>query len=226
MRIIVFSGSVGSGKSTHMRLLASELRRRGVKVRVTFLKSGHVFAYILTILLAKMLTRRRDLYPIGALVAEKPHIFRRIFRLWLALDIISVSLKFLFNIYIPLKLGYTILVEEYIPATISDYLYLSRTIGLSLRPRSFTVIFLLRLMQLGGFTQIIFLDAENSELKHRWKRRGSPDERGDYINIQRTLLLQVSKELSSNGLLYVNTSKQTPEKVHQLIKEQLMGETK
>jgi len=220
--IIAFAGTVGSGKSTQMKLLASELKRRGVKVKLSFLKTGHIIAYFLTIILAKMLVGKRgDVYPIRALIEEKPHIFRRVFKLWLGLDIISISLKFLFSIYLPLKLGYTILVEEYIPATISDHLYLSKVTGAILRPSSFAITFLQKLMYLGP-AQIIFLDAEDIELKHRWIQRKSFNERDDYIKFQRTMLLSISRRLSLNKLLYVNTYGQSVKETHQQIMKQLI----
>jgi len=225
--VIAFVGTVGSGKSTQMKLLALELKRRRVKVKVSYLKTGHIFAYFLEVILARMFAgKRRDVYPIRALLEEKPHFFSRIFRLWLALDVISVALKFLFSVYLPLKLGYVVLVEEYIPATISDYIYLSKIAGFTLGTRSFAKTFLLKLMYLGGFMQIVFLDAENSELKCRWKRRGSFDERNDYLNMQRTVLLSISRRLSSSRLLYIDVSKQTVEETHQLIRKQLMSEVK
>ncbi|MEM1510172.1 MAG: hypothetical protein QW096_09955 [Thermofilaceae archaeon] len=36
--IIAFMGTVGSGKSTQMKLLASKLKRKGTKVKLSFLK--------------------------------------------------------------------------------------------------------------------------------------------------------------------------------------------
>lgn len=222
--VIAFLGTVGSGKSTQMKLLASELKRRKVKVKVSYLKTGHIFARFLEVILARMFAgKRKDVYPIRALFEERPYFFSRIFGLWLALDLISIALKFLLSIYLPLKLGYVVLVEEYIPATISDYIYLSRIARFALKAQSFAITFPLKLMYIGGYTQIVFLDAENSELKRRWKRRGSFDERDDYLDMQRTVLLSISRRLSSNRLLYMNTSKQTVEETHQLIKKQLMS---
>jgi len=188
------------------------------------LKTGHIFSYILEVILAKILvSKKKDVFPIRALIEEKTHIFKRVFRLWLGLDIVSIAVKFLLSIYIPLKLGYTILVEEYIPATVSDYIYLSKIIGFALKPTSLAITFPLRLMCLGGFTQVIFLNADNETLKSRWKHRGSFDEREDYLNMQRTILLQMSRKLSSNRLIYINTGKQTPEETYQLIKKYLLN---
>jgi len=217
---VAFIGTVGSGKSTQIRLLARELKHDGIKVKVSFLKTGHLFAYLLEVILAKILVSwRKDVSPIRALIEEKPHILRKIFRLWLGLDIISIVMKFLFSIYFPLKLGYVVLVEEYIPAAISDYLWLSRMINFKLKPKSFAIALLIRLMALGGPTHIVFLDANDDELRRRWKHRGSPDERGDYLNMQRTILLRISRALSCNGVLYVRD--QTTETAHRLIKKYL-----
>jgi len=222
-RVIIFIGTVGSGKSTHMELLYSKLKLKGLKVKVSFLKTGNLFAFILEISLARMVaSKRKDVFPIRALVEEKPTFFRRIFRLWLGLDLISITLKFLAGIYLPLKLGYTILIEEYIPATISDYVYLSKIVNFPLRVNSFSINYLLKLMNLCGPTQIIFLDAKDDELKTRWKLRGSFDEREDYLQMQRTLLLQMSRELSPYGLICINTEAKTLTETQKLIMSQLL----
>jgi len=222
-RVIAFTGTVGSGKSTHMKLLCSKLKRKGLKTRVSFLKTGHLFAFILEISLARIVaSKRKDVFPIRALVEERPILFRRIFRLWLSLDLISITLKFLVSVYIPLKLGYTILIEEYIPAIISDYVYLSRIVNCPLKVNSFAINYLLRLMKLCNHTQMIFLDAGNDELKSRWRLRGSFDEREDYLHMQRTLLLHISRALSSSELIYVNTSSKTLAETQELIMRRLL----
>lgn len=216
-RLIVFVGPVGSGKSTHMKLLYLELKRKGLKVKTGFLKTGHLFAFILEVFIAKILTgKRRNVSPIRALIEKKPHLFKRIFGLWLILDLVSITMKFLISIYIPLRLGYTLIVEEYIPAIISDYIYLSRLVEFPLKINSFAIRYMLKLMSLCNPTQVVFLDAKVNELSQRWKRRKSPDERDDYIRMQRTLLLQLSKSLSSR-FLYVNTETKTIMETHKLI---------
>jgi len=221
-RVIAFIGTVGSGKSTHMRLLYSKLKQRGLRAKTTFLKTGHLFAFILEVFLAKMVAgKRKDVFPIRALVEEKPHLFKRIFRLWLYLDLVSITIRFLVSIYIPLKLGYTVLVEEYIPATISDYIYLSKIIKFPLKINSFEIIYLLKLMSLCGPTHIVFLDAENDKLTLRWKLRGSFDEREDYIRMQRSILLRLSKELSCS-FLYINTGTKTIKETHKLVTNHLL----
>jgi hypothetical protein len=222
-QVIAFIGTVGSGKSTHMKLLYSKLKQKGLKTKISVLKTGHLFAFVLESFLAKMLAgSRKDVFPIRAIVEEKPHVFKKVFRLWLDLDLISVTIKFLTGIYLPLRLGYIVLVEEYIPATISDYIYLSKIVNFPLKMNSFTIKYLLTLMNLCNPTQIVFLDARDSELRIRWKLRGSFDEREDYLQMQRALLLQMSRELSSNGLIYMNTETKTLAETQELIMSHLL----
>jgi hypothetical protein len=206
-----------------MRLLYSKLKQKRLRTKMSALKSNELLASILVILLTKIVaSKRKDVFPIRALIEERPTLFRKILRLWLALDIISITLKFLISIYLPLRLGYIVLVEEYIPATISDYIYLSRFIKFPLKMNSFTINYLLRLMNLCRPTQIIFLDAKDDELKKRWKLRKSFDEKEDYLQMQRTLLLQISKKLSSLNFIYINTETKALEETQILIISQLL----
>lgn len=215
--ILVFLGTVGTGKSTQMRLLLSKLSEAGVRVTATSLKINHFLASILVVLLSKMLlNRRKDVYPLRAVIEKRPNIFKRLFKVWLALDLLSISLRFLLTIYLPTKIRYMVMVEEYIPATIADYIYIARIIGLPLKRLLFTVSFMLRLLHLGGSMITIFLDANNDTLKSRWNHRGSLNEKSDYLYMQRNLLMSISKKLSST-FLYVDTDNKTIEETHALI---------
>jgi len=221
--VIVFTGTVGSGKSTHMKILYPKLKQGGFKVRISYLKRGHLLVFLLEGLLAKMFAgKRKDVYPIRALLEERPTLLKRIFRLLLSLDLISIISKFLASIYLPSRLGYIVLVEEYIPATISDYIYLSRAINSPLKVNSFAINCLLRLMILCGPIRTVFLDAKDDELKRRLGLRGSPDERKDYLQMQRTLLLRIAEELSTYRLTYIDTEAKTLTEVQKLIMTQIL----
>lgn len=206
-RIIVFLGTVGSGKTTQMSLLSSYMRGQGLKVRTSFLKTGHLLAYILEVFLAKTLAgKRKDVYPIRAIMEEKPGIFRRLFKLWVVLDVISIYIRFFFTIYIPIKLNYFVLVEEYIPAIIADYIYLSKFLNQPLKTISFALNLVSRLYYLGGPAKGVYLDTDTDELRLRWRRRGTPEEKLDYLHMQRTVLLSVTRTLLHDDLVYINTS--------------------
>jgi len=215
-RLIVFMGPVGSGKSTQMRYLLSALKRINEKSRSTFLKSGHLLAYVLELFLARRVGGRRNVAPTRVLLEDAPWLFKRVFKLWLLLDLLSVTVKFVLNIYMPFKLGYTVLVEEHVPATIADYLYLSRAIGYPLKADSFPVRYLLRLANLCRPVYVVYLDAENPELHRRWISRRSAEERTDYLSMQHTILLKLSQKLA-DGFVYIDTGAKSPKEVFKFI---------
>lgn len=220
--IIALLGTVGSGKSTHQRLLTKQFRRNNIKVKsVPTLKTNHFFSRIFVYFLEKLLIKKKDnVYPIKAVIDEKPLVFKKLFRLWLLLDIFSLSIQFLLTIYLRLRIGYLIIVEEYIPAAIADYLYIGHAISSSRTTFSFATNFLLKLMYTAP-AQLIFLDADTRTLTIRWKQRGSPKEYLDYLHMQRTTLLGLSKKLTLKNLIYINTTNQTVKKTHQLMLKQL-----
>jgi thymidylate kinase len=224
-RIIAFIGLVGGGKSTQIKFLASALRKNRLKVKTTSLKTNHLFASFLTLILARTLAgKRKDVSRIRALLEERPLIYGRLFWLWLYLDAISVSIQFLISVYIPSKIGYVVLVEEYIPATISDYLYLGKALNLPPRVFCLTMNWMLKLMHSGGPIQMVFLDADVDVLRFRWKKRGSLNEKSDYLGMQRTTLLSLSKKLSLRILCF-NTTNQTIRETHEKIVGYLMSTT-
>jgi len=211
-RLIVFAGPVGAGKSTQIRYLRLALKGMRVKNKSVFLKSGHMLAYALTFFIARAVSRRRGVAPIRALLEDAPQLFKRIFKLWLLLDLLSITVKFLLNIYIPFRLGYAVLVEEYIPATIADYLYLSRVASYPLDVDSFPARYLLKLANLCRPVYMIYLGAEDTELYRRWIARESTEERSDYLSMQRTILLKLCKKLADK-FIYENTESRSPKEV-------------
>lgn len=216
--VLAFLGPVGVGKSTQMKLLASKLRDNGLKTRNTSFKANHLLTFLLIRILAKMLGEsRKSVSPIRALINYRSTFLKKIFKLWLALDIFSISLKFLLTIYFPVKIGYIVLVEEYIPATIANYMYYRRVLGLPSRAIYFLLSFMPKLMHQVGHTEIIFLDAPTSTLKLHWSSRGSSDERTDYIHMQHTALLSLARKLSSPRILYINVKNQTVKETHERI---------
>ena len=217
-RVIAFLGTVGAGKSTHLELLYLKFNKNMFRVKkAPALKTNHFFARTLTLFLVKLLTKKRkDVYPIKALIDEKPVVFRKLFKLWLFLDIFSIFIQFLVTIYFPLKRGYIVLVEEYIPAAIADYTYMGRALNVPFETFSFAVNFLIKLMQLAQ-AQVIFLNADTRTLNIRWKHRGSLDEKSDYLHMQRTTLLSLSKKLTFHELIYIDTTNQNIKETHELI---------
>ncbi len=216
--VIVFVGTVGSGKSTQMRLLSSVMRKNGLKVKTTSLKTNHILARLLVALLIYFLNeRKKNVYAIRTLIESRPDLFKSIFKFWFFLDITSITFKFLFTVLLPLKFGYTILAEEYIPAAICDYMYISKTLGIHEETAARGMSFLLRLMLAGGSTRIVFLDARQDDLQFRWKTRGSPVETPGYLLAQRSVLLPLSKKLSNHEVLLIETSGRRVAETHDFL---------
>ncbi len=215
--IIAFVGTVGAGKSTQMKLLALKLKKRKFRVMTTTIKRGHLLAHLLEVALARMLIgRKKNVCSIRVIVEERPDLFKKLFKLFLALDVVSISCRFLLKIYLPKKLGYVIIVEEYLQGTLADCIHLSEFVRVKDKTLSVALKLLLMLVYLGGPIHTIFLDSSNDVLKDRWCRRASNNQRPDYLYMQRTLLLSISKKLSSS-FFYINTGDKTIEKTGTII---------
>jgi thymidylate kinase len=220
--VIAIVGPTGVGKSTHVRLLAVRLRKKGHKVTTTQLKTGHLVADVLMRILGKLLAKHRsDVLPIGAMYEERPALFGRIFRLWMMLEIVSISAKFFFRIYLPKMIGHQVLIEDYIPATVSDHIFLCHGLGISRERIAFFSDLMLRLMKLAGPPQLIFLDANTPELGARRRKRGGWDELAVYSDMQRSLLRDISEKLSSDRYMYVDTTNMSEDDVLDAVIERL-----
>ncbi len=207
-RIIVLCGTVGAGKSTLGYLLSYTLRKHNIKIRKTTLKTSHGLSHIVLYMLYKMVTRKRDAYPIRALIDEKTLFFRRLFKLWIILDIISVYIEFIKRVLIPLKLRYNVVIEEFIPAIITDYIYLARKLSVPLASIYKFLKIILKLNYLvvnRYYVSAVFLNAELNELERRWILRGSPKECIDYILVQRSILYRMLN-LLYNSVIYIDTT--------------------
>jgi len=204
----VFVGTVGAGKSTQINQLHSVLKKDGIRVTATVLKRGHFLTHMLEMILAKLILTdfKDEAYPIEVIVKNRPVILKKLFKLFLMLDTVSIFCRFILTIYFPKKIGYIVIVEEYIQAAIADYMALSQVVGT--HNSNFFNRFLANLSFLGGPTYTIFLDAPDETLKERWIYRRSPVQRNEYLMMQRTLLFNISKKLSP-CFFYINTEDKT-----------------
>jgi hypothetical protein len=219
-QVIAFAGPVGVGKSTQIRLLAYKLRSKRLRVKTTFFLKGHLFSYFLQNILAKILcnSKNSNLSAMRILLDGNPGAFKKLFKLWLVTDTVSNCLKFLVSIYIPIKLGYIVLVEDYIPTTIVHYRYYCQVLKLPVSDINFSTKLMLKLFSY-FLTWVIFLDSRTEALKYRWILRGSPYEKDDYIYFRRKILLCLLRIIIPSRLIYIRTDNCLPDEVNKLIME-------
>ncbi|MFX0137129.1 MAG: hypothetical protein ACFFDN_26050 [Candidatus Hodarchaeota archaeon] len=223
--IIAILGPTGVGKSTQVGLLAREFRKKGYKVTTTQLRINHLFADAFIRIMARILVKQRnDVLPIGALYEEKPSFLKKTFIFWMMLDILSIAGKFLVHIYIPRKIGRLVIVEDYIPTTIADHIFLCRGLGLPREGYKFFKNYMTALMHLAGPFQSVILDAKFSESEKRRKGRGRWNELPEYVHIQSPLLFEMSNDLAKGDNLYIDTTLKSVEEVRDIIIKHLTEE--
>jgi DNA polymerase III delta prime subunit len=110
MPIIYFFGPDGSGKTTIAKALALELRCRGLKPIIAWMRGTHTLASLLAKFLSKFATFRGSDNPYYGI--SIPSCMKR---LWQLMEFISVLPVLLFRFMLPSFLGYTVVAERYVP---------------------------------------------------------------------------------------------------------------
>lgn len=220
--VIVFSGTVASGKSTQVILLCKKLRNLGLNVKTSYVRFNHIFAYLLTLLLAKIVDKNSKFEPLSTIHKYNPSLFNKLYKLWLAFFIISITIKYVIAIYLPYKLRRIVLVEDGILTTICDYLHILKAFNISSNA-AFVTNYLLKMSKLCPDTYVVLLDASKKTLLNRWKIRGSFDidkyylcDPLDYVGYLKKMLPKLARNMGVRNL-FVNTDAQTPDKVANII---------
>lgn len=174
--LIALFGCDGSGKSTCIELLDSYLKKQ--KTCKVWLCSHHLLAWILCRIFVSLgyyverpsPKKSQVKYPLPEL--SRGTIGRYV---WQYLEFISVILMILVKIKINIMLGYTVIVERYIPGTLADFTYMFGGHFLN----TFAARFLLRVIEKNAL--LIYL---NTDYKVIVKRRGISAEPWDYVETQ------------------------------------------
>lgn len=207
-RLIIFAGTVGSGKSTQMRLIY-QLLQRTEKVHRTYLKGFHGLSYILAYFAVRCIGCRDFSWALTALHQKNPSLEKRLLKLLLLLDFLEVILLNIAKVFVYLKLGYHVLVEEQVVGYAANHLHY-RIINPEFYNRygSKMIRFYVRLLS-SQSPLVFFLDARNDELKKRWEQRGSPIELESYLNSLRESMKLIRK--MGIKTICINTSSPIPE---------------
>lgn len=205
-RLIILSGPVGSGKSTQKNAIIHILRRRGHKATGVYLKSLNLLSHGAVAFVSMVAGVRRDdkrsLWRV--LVEERKHLVKKIFSILSLLDLISMSVKFLLNVYVPLLVGRFVVVEEYFPSTLLDYI-LFRKMGLRSRFDNIIVVLAQRYHSIVAERScFIYLYASESTLKRRWESRGTY-ERDEYLHLQQRMLKKIINQFDRRCYVEIST---------------------
>lgn len=174
--IITFMGPVGVGKSNQIKLLQNYFLSNKNKVVTTFIKSSHLLAYLILKFL-RLLHKDVD---------------KNLLSLLYLLDVISISVKFLFKVYIPFHLGFIILIEEGPMMTLFTYAVRYPTLS-HIKPKKHPFIPRLIGWILKQKHVNVILSAENNELVKRRKNRNYRRyERSEYVFLQKKWFNQIN----------------------------------
>ncbi len=112
--IVVFTGIDGCGKTLVSRLLALKLSKRGLSVRILWIKSLHTLAYIVYRLFTKLHGFEYIVNPKG-MIAEHfcTSWMKRLGGLWGLIEFASI-LPWLAIVYVYKLLGYTIICDRFL----------------------------------------------------------------------------------------------------------------
>jgi thymidylate kinase len=143
-KVIAFFGVDGSGKSTQALLMAGFLKEKGFKVKQAWVRSVHTFAFLVWNIFFKFgLCRDESGLPATfrgkfaiSYLNEKPYgvvspiemsppilISKASRQIWALIEVISILPVILFQVYIPLLSGYTIVAERYVVDSIVSIAY-------------------------------------------------------------------------------------------------------
>lgn len=212
--ILTFIGPVGVGKSTQIALMKEYLRSRKIKVCTTFIKSSHILTHIIHWPLLQFGFYEEVSYQGNSIrICPPKRIFARLLSLWSFLDMISIATKFLFTVYIPLKLGYVVLIEEGPMMTLLTYREALPQLYNTRRKTPLMALTLLGWISRQNHMNIIF-DADDRELTERRKSRSyRRNELPEYIALQRKWI----EHLNLEETIFIETSGESVVGVHRKI---------
>lgn len=212
--IITVIGPVGVGKSTQMRLMRNYLRSKKIRVSSTFIKSSHALTYIIEKPL--MLFGVYEAAPSEEGIIRiylRRDVFARLLPLWCLLDALSIATKFFFSVYIPFKLGFTVLIEEGLTMTLLTYGVIFPHL-LKANPRVPPLLLnLLSWIRKQNHVNVV-LDATDDELVRRRKSRSyRQNELMEYVTMQKKWI----ERLDSRDTIFIDTNGESIIRTHKKV---------
>jgi len=209
--IIVFIGLPGSGKSTQMRLLSKVLESKGQKAKTLCLKRGFIASLIERILF--LLICGGNLlypYPLELLLRGAKDKLKRIIHLWYIINTFELYARLLSLLIMSRVCKLVMLIEEYIPAIIIDYVYVALRLGMPINKISKYINILIHSYLKVHPSRVIILAASMQELVRRWHKRGRAEYSYTYILVQQiipSLVKTLTRHFDKRVLILDTTNK-------------------
>lgn len=209
MVIIVFIGPPGSGKTTQMYMLSRVLSNRGERNNILCLKRGLLATFLERVLVILIYGKEsQHLYPMEILLRGAKDKLKRIVSLWYTINTFEIVIRLLILMVINKIFKRFLLIEEYIPAIIIDYLYVALRIKTPITAIKRNIDILVRFFLKVYPLRMIILTASIQELIHRWRKRGRAEYSRAYIFIQRILftLIEILVHHPNKDILIIDTT--------------------
>lgn len=226
-RLIHFFGPDGSGKSTQADILVDVLKRRGFRVKKSWLRAHHTLAFVLWKLLVRIGFYRTVTNCFG-ISTKIPAVNRdkSLGQFWSVVEFLSV-LPHVWRINLSLSRGHCVVAERYVLDTVTSIAY---TVNDASFPKSHVSRMLQRLIP--NKTVFVFLDSDYETIRQRRsptrcalgddcmsnRLSKSSIEPRSYIDFQRASYAVLARSFHS---LTINTSLTSVEETSKLILQHL-----
>ncbi|MEM4468894.1 MAG: hypothetical protein QXS32_07520 [Candidatus Nezhaarchaeales archaeon] len=187
-KLIYILGPEGAGKTTTANLLSHYIRSGWTdKVKITEIRSSHLYVYLLKSLLMKLGRVEYYKYPRGFLIKRIDRLYlSRIIKFLLFAELTAIVVLALIKVRLHLLLGYVVICTRYVIDTIIDLLAYTLVAPQGrLLVYKFIMPILLRLIPEG--LPIIYLDANYDVLVKRYEERNSYLEPPNWISFYRSM---------------------------------------
>jgi len=215
--LVSIFGPDGSGKSTQARILAKRMASQKFKMRLTWIKSYHTLAYVLSRIYRKLSPSAVTLNAYGHIIRINAICSSRLGRLiWAWIEFVSLLPCVLLRAYLPLLTGKIVIADRYLVDSIVSIAY-------TLNEPRFDSCFLARIMLslIPANSVLIYLYANREELK---RRRGAMADPDDFLQFQLEMYDRLSRHLMA--VKYDTTKQGIDEiamKIESLVLQRLKG---